>query len=252
MEALGRLLVQANLMTPHCSNELLVKWNVWDVDCISLLISKALSVLIILGAFFLKVPQIRALMKARSSEGLTFTMFGTEAYIFCVAAAYGVRMGFVPSTYFENWVILVQTVIVVVLMFHYKGQPVAAGVFVVAVAVFLFALLWVVPTSVVSLLFSTIIPMLIYGRAPQIWSNYRRKDTGALSLTSLAMSFGGGLARIFTTLKEAPSALNLAGLIIGVTLNLVLILQILTYGSKRQAARPASKDKAGAARTKKD
>lgn len=250
-ELVGRFLVSLGLLTPHCNNELLVKWNVFDGACLSLLISKGLSLLIIAGAFFLKVPQILALLKARSSKGLTFTMFGSETFIFCVAAAYGMRMGFPASTYFENWVILAQTVVIVALMFHYKGQQAAAAVFVVAVALFLGALLWVAPLSIVSLLFSSIIPILIYGRAPQIYSNYRNKDTGALSLLSLALSFGGGLARIFTTLKEAPSTLNVVGLVIGVLLNLILILQILAYRGGGEGKGKA-KTAASPSRTKKD
>jgi mannose-P-dolichol utilization defect protein 1 len=236
-EQVGSLLVSLGLLTPHCSNELFVKWNVLDGACFSLLVSKGLSLLIIVGSFVLKLPQILALLKARNSEGLTFTMFGSETFIFCVAAAYGMRMGFPASTYFENWVILAQTVVIVALMFHYKGQQAAAGVFIAGVALFLGALLFVLPLNIVSLFFSSIIPILIYGRAPQIWSNYQRKNTGALSLLSLAMSFGGGLARIFTTLKEAPSTLNVLGLVIGVLLNLTLILQILAYGGGRAKAK---------------
>ena len=248
MEFLGRLFVSLGLLTPHCSNELFLHFNI-NVVCLKLLISKGLSLLIIAGSFFLKVPQILALLKARSSEGLTFTMFATETFVFAVGASYGVRSGFPLSTFFENWVILAQVVLICLLMFHYKKQQLSMVLYLASVAAFLGAMLFALPMSMVELAFSLVIPILIYGRAPQIYSNYRRKNTGALSLTSLFMSFGGGLARVFTSLQEAPSVSVLAGLIIGVTLNLVLIVQILVYGG---GSKPKSAAAAGNKRTKKD
>jgi mannose-P-dolichol utilization defect protein 1 len=245
MELIGRLFVSLGLLTPHCSNEVFIHFNL-NVVCLKLLMSKALSLLIIAGSFFLKVPQILSLMKARSSEGLTFTMFGTETFVFAVGACYGVRKGFPLSTFFENWVILAQVAVICALIFHYKKQQAFIVVYLAALALFLGAMLVVLPMHVVDLAFSSVIPILVYGRAPQIYSNYRRKSTGALSFTSLFMSFGGGLARIFTTLQEAPSTLVLSGLVIGVLLNLVLIIQILVYGGGKAAVKTSGQ------RTKKD
>jgi mannose-P-dolichol utilization defect protein 1 len=245
MESISRLFVSLGLLTPYCSNEIFVHFNFLNVACLKLLVSKALSILIIAGSFFLKVPQIRALMKARSSEGLSFTMFATETFVFAVGAGYGVRHAFPLSAFFENWVILAQVVTICVLIFHYKNQYVNIVLYIAALATFLGALLFIMPMSMVEIAFSLVIPILIFGRAPQIYSNYKNKNTGALSLTSLFMSFGGGLARVFTSLQEAPSVNIIVGLVIGVLLNLVLIIQILVYGGVG-----ASKTKQVASQTK--
>ena len=117
---------------------------------------------------------------------------------------------------------------------------------------FVFSMLHVFPIQWVEYAFMAIIPMLIYGRAPQIYINWSSKDTGTLSFLSIFMAFGGGLARIFTSLQEAPAPLILAGLIVGALLNGILCLQILVYGG---SAKPGKKSKAangGKKKSKKD
>ena len=159
-------------------------------------------------------------------------MFASETFIFATSATYAARLNLPVMTYLESWVILVQVAVICLLMFYYKKQTFSMLFYAVATAAFVVSMLYVLPMSVVGIAFSSIIPMLLYGRAPQIWSNFQNKDTGALSLVSLIMSFGGGLARIFTTLQEAPSTLILAGLLSGVVLNGILIAQILMYAKK--------------------
>ena len=95
--------------------------------------------------------------------------------------------------------------------------------------------LQVVPAAVVESLISASIALAIYGRVPQIWSNWKRRDTGALSVATFALSFGGGLARIFTTLQEAPSTMVLVGFVTGVVLNGIIMTQILVYRKHKSA-----------------
>ena len=263
MEFLANTAASLGLMTPHCANEFFLKFNLFrawvisffgwrtltpllsaDMVCLKLLISKALSAGIIAGSFLLKVPQIVTMRKARSAAGLTFTMFISEVFLFATGGSYGYRQGFPLSTYLENWVILAQVVIICVLMFHYRQQPAPMVAFLAAVAAYIGYMTLYAPLAYVDAAFSAVIPIMVYGRAPQIYYNFRAKNTGTLSLTSLLMSFGGGLARIFTTLQEAPSTLILAGYVIGVTLNGILVLQILIYGGGTGSGSGTKKRKA--------
>ena len=238
---LGSLLVRLGLLNAECSNELFVKLNVLDGPCLKLLVSKGLSMVIILGAFLLKVPQIRALLKARSSEGLTFTMFASETFVFALSAVFGLRSNFPLSTYLENWVVLAQVVVICLLILHYQKKTFSSALYVAALASGLFYLINVAPMSTVNLAYSAVIPILIYGRAPQIYSNWKRKNTGPLSLATLLMSFAGGLARVFTSLQEAPAFLPLVGLAIGLSLTLILIVQIFMYGGSKKSTATANK-----------
>jgi hypothetical protein len=46
------------------------------------------------------------------------------------------------------------------------------------------------------------LPLLAAARLPQIWANYKAKSTGQLSFISSFLSFGGALARMFTTIQD--------------------------------------------------
>ncbi len=47
---------------------------------------------------------------------------------------------------------------------------------------------------------STIAMIALGARVPQIWMNYKRGDSGELSLLTCSMNVSGCFARIFTTL----------------------------------------------------
>lgn len=160
---------------------------------------------------------------------MSLTMFLTETAVFSIGGTNGLRKGFPLTAYLENWVILAQVMVICILMCHYSNRTATAFLYVVATAASL-AALQTIPQAYVEWLMSAAIGLTVYGRLPQIWSNWKRQDTGALSLATFGLSFAGGLARIFTTLQEAPSTMLLAGFITAVTLNGAIMLQILVYG----------------------
>ncbi len=213
-----------------------------DAACLKLLISKGLSILIIFGSFGLKLPQILTLMAAKSAKGVSLTMFLTETAIFAISGTNGARKGFPLTAYVENWVILSQVVVICVLLCVYSNRTAAALLYVAGTAALLMAL-FAVPATYVELLLSTSILLAIYGRVPQILSNYNNRNTGALSLASFALSFGGGLARVFTTIQEAPSVMALTGYVVGVVLNGIILAQIIMYrhNASKDTAKVATK-----------
>jgi mannose-P-dolichol utilization defect protein 1 len=251
MQRVADLVASSGLLSASCSNTLLVDLDVTselfavlacvcltvngraDVPCIKLLISRALSILIIVGSFGLKVPQLLALWKAQSAKGMSKTMFLAETVVFAVSGVNGVRKGFPLTTYLENWVILVQVVGICLLLFHFAKQPLMSVLYLAGLAGLL-AGLFSVPAEYVEALISISIVLVVVSRVPQIKSNWDFKDTGALSFASFALSFGGGLARVFTTLQEAPSLLVLLGFAVGVTLNGIIMTQIYLYSGKQK------------------
>jgi hypothetical protein len=79
-----------------------------------------------------------------------------------------------------------------------------------------------------------------YARVPQIVANFQAKSTGALSAASTFLQVAGGAVRVFTTIQEGGGVSMLAGYIVGLALNTIMLLQILAYGSapKKRAAAP--------------
>ena len=63
------------------------------------------------------------------------------------------------------------------------------------------------------------------GRLPQIVSNFRRGGSGELSLTSCLLSVAGNVGRLFTTLMLVDDVLVLAGAVIQLILNGILLAQ---------------------------
>jgi mannose-P-dolichol utilization defect protein 1 len=76
-----------------------------------------------------------------------------------------------------------------------------------------------------------VVPSLIVlaSRAPQIALNFTQGHTGQLSLTTSVLFFIGGIARLFTTLTEVNDPILLAGVLVGLLLNGMLVFQLVLF-----------------------
>ena len=69
MEAFENLMLF--FMTPACYDELFFKFNVTNVECVKMVISKGLGYGILAGALLLRVPQIVKILAAKSGDGIS-------------------------------------------------------------------------------------------------------------------------------------------------------------------------------------
>lgn len=74
--------------------------------------------------------------------------------------------------------------------------------------------------------------MTVVARLPQISQNFKQGHTGQLSFVTWFMSMGGNAIRVLTTLGLAFDPVTLAGHVIALLCNLVLIGQILLMAGK--------------------
>jgi mannose-P-dolichol utilization defect protein 1 len=215
--------------------------------CIKFILSKILGYSIIVGSSIIKVPQIINILKSRKVEGLNIYMFLLELIGYTISMFYSYRLNLPFSTYGENMFMTIQNLIILFLFFQFK---LGFGFFFVAVtsaySAFLFSLMQknIVNDQMIDWLFSLTIPIFILGRIPQIYSNFKNKSTGQLSLITIFMQVGGSAARVFTTLQEVNDLLMLSGYLVALFLNGILLLQILWYWSKSGAAIVENKNKA--------
>jgi len=63
----------------------------------------------------------------------------------------------------------------------------------------------------------------------QIVANYRNSSTGQLSAITMALLFGGALARIFTSVQETGDITVIATYVVSFVVNSVLLAQIVYY-----------------------
>jgi len=73
------------------------------------------------------------------------------------------------------------------------------------------------------------IPLFIYSRIPQIWTNFKNGNTGVLNGVTCMMQVAGNAARVFTTLQEVNDMVLLMSVAIPFVLNVTLFAQVVYY-----------------------
>uniref|UniRef100_K3X7B3 Mannose-P-dolichol utilization defect 1 protein homolog n=1 Tax=Globisporangium ultimum (strain ATCC 200006 / CBS 805.95 / DAOM BR144) TaxID=431595 RepID=K3X7B3_GLOUD len=221
------------VFTPACFDAFFTHHDFANVACLKLVVSKALGYAIITGSLILKLPQILKILSAKDVTGLTPASFYMEVLLYVSSTVYNVLRGYPVSTWGENLVILVQNVILVLLLWTYYTPKIAYatrfGLLVLFAA--LTAGMLLTPPEYQWALASAGIPVSIIARIPQIISNFKQGHTGQLAFVTLVLNFGGGLARLFTTLQETGDFVQLLGFGVGSLLNGTLVLQVLIFWS---------------------
>ncbi|KXZ52179.1 hypothetical protein GPECTOR_10g808 [Gonium pectorale] len=186
------------------------------------------------------VPQIAAIVRAGSAEGLSLTSNAVELLCFT---------GYAFNTYGEVFACWVQDAVIVGLIFRHmrlSGRVVAA-----ATAAFAAACAWLFspacPIELLSALqLSTIAVMAVGARLPQIWLNVKRGNAGVLSAATCALNVAGCIVRVYTTVVLTGDAIILGGCITQLLLNAVLLYQSIATPGIPATVAPAA-EAAGAA-----
>jgi len=223
-----------------CYTEFFVHRNVFDPACLQLLVAKMLGLLIIAGAFGVKVPQIMKIVGAKSVAGLALASTVLELVGYLVTLAYNYRLGS-PFTAYGEYIFLVAQSLTILLLFYTYGKFSAAknSAILLYIALYLGAayLLLVnpanmVPTSLLANFQAATIPIFMASRIPQILRSFADKSTGQLAILTWGLNFLGAVARVFTSAVEIKDTLILASAIIGAFLNGIIVFQILYFGNK--------------------
>jgi len=229
------------LFKPECYQKFFVQHDLFDVACLRLLVSKLLSMLIICGAVLVKLPQILAIVRARSTRGLAASMYVLENVGYLITVMYNLRMGYAFSTFGENLFLLLQGIVLVVLFGLYNRRLPLSILGLAAYAAIGYYLAVLAPTSVLPYFQSVTIPVFAASRLPQIARNFSAKSTGVLSLVTVSLNSFGSLARVFTTLSEVDDSLVLTGMLASASMNAVLLAQVLLYWNNSAAAAGVAK-----------
>ncbi|XP_028285538.1 mannose-P-dolichol utilization defect 1b [Parambassis ranga] len=217
-------------MPESCYDEFFLSFNVLNVPCLKIVLSKVLGIGIILGSVMVKLPQILKLMGAKSAEGLSFNSVLLELLAVTGTMAYSVVNKFPFSAWGEALFLMVQTVTIGFLIQHYQGRTSRGLLFVIVYFGLLIPLLSpLTPVSVVTFMQASNMPAIIVGRLIQAATNFQNGHTGQLSAVSVFLLFAGSLARIFTSLQETGDSLMALTYVISSSCNGIIALQILYY-----------------------
>ncbi|KAL4541787.1 hypothetical protein Ndes2437B_g06121 [Nannochloris sp. 'desiccata'] len=196
------------------------------------LVSEALGLGIVLGSTMVKMPQILAVVRAKSAEGLSPLSFELETLGLAIAATYGTLNNLAFSAYGESAAMLIQNIILLLLVYRYQGRSSSrtAGLFAVLAGWGGVLASGAMQPSHLNALYDFNNILLLASRVPQILQSYSDKSTGQLSIVTYALNLAGAAARIFTTLqqKNAGTAM-LRGAMLSTLLNAVMVGQIIMY-----------------------
>ncbi|XP_051231211.1 mannose-P-dolichol utilization defect 1b [Dicentrarchus labrax] len=217
-------------MPESCYDEFFLNFNLLDVQCLKIVLSKGLGIGIILGSVMVKLPQILKLMGAKSAEGLSFKSVLLELLAITGTMAYSIANKFPFSAWGEALFLMLQTVAIGFLIQYYGGKTSRGLLFLIVYFGLLILLLSpVTPLLVVTYMQASNMPAIIIGRLIQAASNFRNGHTGQLSAISVFLLFAGSLARIFTSLQETGDSLMALTYVISSACNGVIALQVLYY-----------------------
>ena len=210
----------------------------FENECITYLISKGLSIAIVLFSFISKLPQILYMLKTKEIQGLSYLSIYLDILSGLFYTMYPFHMGYPFLTYGEGLILLFQNIFIFCLVWKYdtyQGSDKNNMTFSLALVSFLFSCYkgffnekaWTLIGSG-----STALSMI--SRITQILASYRAKSTGPLSTFTYFLNMGGNLARLFTTIKETKDLIMAAGFVISFILNLIVFLQIIYYNKEKK------------------
>ena len=208
---------------------------------LSLTISKLLGYVVIIWAIFMKIPQLRDIIKAKSGVGVSLKSYVLELFIYAITFSYHIRNNYALTTYFDFFFLIIQDILISLAIVYYAKQFNKKFILISSmfISVFIF-LLTICPVPIIfienlilsflSLLNSFGIPFNIISKLPQIIENYKNKFTGTLSLSLNVSLFIANTFRIYTTLIEMKGdSTMLLSYIVAISLNLTVVIQILLY-----------------------
>jgi mannose-P-dolichol utilization defect protein 1 len=246
-KCMDSMFVDGNIFQPAGVNELL------DVGCLKLIASKLIGYTMFAASAGVKVPQIMNFVGSGSVSGISSAYVHLELTSTIFSCCYNTLRGNPISTWGEMLNICIQNAAILLIYYHYSGGVglrafVGVGFHVATAYALLNGMLPDVQLPQLAcepLLASmpsacdvlpgeqlmAVVPSLIVlaSRAPQIALNFSQGHTGQLSLVTSALFLVGGVARLFTTLTEVNDPILLAGVLVGLLLNALLVLQLLLF-----------------------
>lgn len=233
------------LMTPQCFDEIFYKFNLLNVVCLKMIVSKCLGYAILAGSVLLRLPQIAKILAARSGDGISIVSEILSLLALFGSMSYGYFMQFPIAAYGDVYFLFLQTAAIIFLILYYQKRTVNAFASLAIIAA-MSALLFtnMLEAKLIVALNGTSLFLSVISKLIQSTINYRSGSTGNLSAITLILQFLGSTARIFTSIQETGDAIMIVTYISVSLANFVLVLQLAYYwNSAAQAKVKAKKTK---------
>ncbi|XP_014247923.1 PQ-loop repeat-containing protein 3 [Cimex lectularius] len=200
------------------------------------LISDVLSVITISFCLFLKVPQIKSIIKLKSAKGINIYGLAMELMSYSTTATYNFINGYALLSYLEYPIIIVQEYVLIFLVLYYQDllQRKTAIFALIYGLVFLGFLVKVLPSGVVTLILPLCTPISLSSKAVQLWEILKHMNADSVSVTSWVISALTNASRIYTVLMDSADLILLSNLTLSTIMSgsIALISYVLQNRSK--------------------
>jgi mannose-P-dolichol utilization defect protein 1 len=228
MEAFERLM--GFFMSPQCFEEIFYKFNIFNVVCLKMIISKGLGYGILAGSVMLRVPQILKITSARSGAGISMISEILTVLSLFSTMAYGYFKQFSMAAYGDVYFLYIQSIIIIFLILYYQNRTlnaVASLLIIAAMTSLLF--LDLLDGKMITALNGVSLLLSMASKLIQAFSNYQNGSTGNLSAITLILQLAGCVARIFTSIQETGDVQMIITFVSISVANLILVLQLGYY-----------------------
>lgn len=224
----------ANNLDPSViSPEICLQNTIPSAPCLTTVLSKGIGLVIIAGSFLNKAPLVYNILRNQSVAGISIASIYTEMFMYSSTALYSILKQNPFTSWGENAVLAVQTLLVAFLMWHYYipkigyiHRLVAATTF----ALYTAFVLYILTPQYYYLLPSVNLPLTIYARGCQVYTFYSCRHTGSMSFITNSMNFVGASIRVLTTINEVGWDIPLVSSYgMSVILNGILLTQFWLY-----------------------
>uniref|UniRef100_A0A8C9AB33 Solute carrier family 66 member 3 n=1 Tax=Prolemur simus TaxID=1328070 RepID=A0A8C9AB33_PROSS len=167
----------------------------------------------------LKLPQISAVLAARSARGISLSSLLLELAGFLVFLRYQCHYGYPPLTYLECPILIAQDVILLLCVFHFNGNVKQAAPY---IAVLLTFSHFICKQNLCTFISAA-------SKFAQLQCLWRTRDSGAVSALTWSLSAYTCATRIVTTLMTTNDFTILIRFVIMLALNIWVTATVLRY-----------------------
>ena len=202
------------------------------MDSVSLLVSRCLSYSVVALSFFMKLPQVLAILRTGRTEGVNLRTYWMEIGAYLIGFFYGYTYGYHLSTYMESGLLAVQSACIIFLVVYYEGKwTLENSLYSVVISSFvLTCFLQIFPPSLLNILLTLALPLSAGSKLAQVGTIYRLKSKGNVSILTWSLAAYGCFARLFTIYVEVDDMLILFNFLVSAILNSTVVALCLYYG----------------------
>lgn len=208
-----------------------------SLDCLKLILAKVFGTIILIMSFTLKLPQIKDMIRLKSSKGISATSsyFDFLSVVFSLVYCYKTKT---PFTIWAEYVsIIIQNFLIIALAWKYS--PVKIGfqekafrfLFIIISINFIYIGMFtdLFPKWMYDIMAASNIPIVSVSRAGQIYELIKYKKAGAVSFDSFLMRFLKNSLKFVCLLIETNDSMLLFNQLYNALMNLIVMGLIVYY-----------------------